>query len=492
MARGQLQAVTLIEVTEPDDDASRLAQSSRVAARRRRSAVWAAALVLVLAGGAVVARERERGRDAFLATLPGVLAPLSTSVHELWRAPTAGLNQFEDMGSTLLSLALGPDAVPEITAIDPDTGVERWTARFPEGSAAGSIWCVRLADTEDGPAAQLACQVTNGQAVDIVEAAGTATGSGVAQLVVLDAGSGARVAQRELGRADLSMAPLGRDLILAEVLADGQARVRREDAVTGAVRWTFQRDWPEGTPGNDPPWISAYAQNGKILVSGILTCVLALDGQLLGTWQLTGGPRSAEGGWWLDVTVLPDGRYAVGESGGARGDDRYGTVSTTDARDGFAIPGPVVTPSIDDGSAPGLLLTMPVRGSGLVAQDSRTGRTLWRSDTESHGQVLVLDGRLITLGSGDLYALDPADGTELWRVPTPDSGPANDVVTDGRVLAVPILGIDQSLTLHAFDPADGRTLWTAPLAERLQQLSYLVVSHGRILAVTDRALVSFG
>jgi len=492
MARGQLQAVTLVEVTAPDDDdAGGLALPVRAGARRRPSALWAAVLVLVVAGGVVGVRERERGRDAYLATLPGVLAPLSSSVHETWRAPTVGLNQFADLGSDLLSQALGSDSVPEVTSIDPRTGAERWTARFPEGSPAGGVWCVRLADSEDGPATELACQVTNGQAVDAVEAAGTATGSGIARLVVLDAGTGARVAQRELGR-DVSLSSLGRDLLVAEVLADGQARVRREDAVTGAVRWTFQRDWPKGTPGNDPPWISAYAQNGKILVSGATTWALSLDGQLLGTWQLTGGARSAEGGWWLDVTVLPDGRYAVGESGGARGDDRYGTVSTTDARDGFAIPGPVMIPAVDDGSAPDLLLTTPVRGSGLVAQDLRTGRTLWRTDSESHGTVIILDGRLITLGNGDLFALDVADGTELWRVPTPASGPADQVVTDGRVLGVPILELNQSLVLHAFDPADGRSLWTAPLAARLQQLAYLTVSHGRILAVTDRALVSFG
>ena len=216
---------------------------------------------------------------------------------------------------------------------------------------------------------------------------------------------------------------------------------------------------------------------------------------MLGEWHLTGGDQASAGGWFLDVAVLPDGRFAVGESGGASSPGQeYGTVSSSDARDGFPIPGPVLQPGVDDGSAADLLLTTARNGAGVVALDAGTGNRRWESPTTLKGGTILLDGRLIGIARSptavtgiELTALDTRTGRLLWTVRLPAAGQPEQVLTDGRLLVVPMYAPEAGAVLVAFDPADGRSRWRVQVPARLH---HLAVVDRRLYALTEGELIA--
>jgi hypothetical protein len=219
---------------------------------------------------------------------------------------------------------------------------------------------------------------------------------------------------------------------------------------------------------------------------------------VLGEWHLTGGDQASAGGWFLDVAVLPDGRFAVGESGGASSPGQvYGTVSASDARDGFTIPGPVLQPAVDDGSAADLLLTTGRDGAGVSAMDASTGIRRWESPTTMQGGTILLDGRLIGIVGGssaavagsELTALDTRTGRLLWTVRLPAAGQPEQVLTDGHLLVVPLYDHAAGAVLVAFDPADGRSRWRVQMPARLH---HLAVVDRRLYALTEGELIALG
>jgi len=306
---------------------------------------------------------------------------------------------------------------------------------------------------------------------------------------VLDSGTGQQVAARDVPSDTVGVAGLGQDLIVTSILADGRADVVRQDAVTGQARWTFRSPEPLGGPGAGPVWLYPNVERGVVVVNGPVTWAFDADGRVLGEWHLQGGDWAVRGGWGLDVTVLPDGRFAVGESGGVGlGNDAYGTVSATDSRDGFAIPGPVLEPVADDGSASDVLFTRPADG-GMAALDAKTGTPLWSAGRQPWGDALVLDHRLIVIDGRNLKAIDARSGEVLWTVHVAMGNHEQRVLTDGRSVLVPRYEAVRGSVLTAFDPADGRERWTADLPPGANRL---VVVHGRLLAMTTQDLVALG
>ena len=62
-------------------------------------------------------------------------------------------------------------------------------------------------------------------------------------------------------------------------------------------------------------------------------------------------------------------------------------------------------------------------GAHTVALDAQTGRELWKTPTgdfSAGAPALLDDVLLVGSDSGDLLALDPASGAELWRVAIPN------------------------------------------------------------------------
>lgn len=113
--------------------------------------------------------------------------------------------------------------------------------------------------------------------------------------------------------------------------------------------------------------------------------------------------------------------------------------------------------------ANGTIFAMDASGR-VAAINAANGRQAWRvratSDAEESdplgGGVAFGDGRLyVTTGFGDVVALDPATGDELWRAEA--NGPIRSApaFAAGRVFAI---SIDNQL--EAFDAATGQILWS--------------------------------
>ena len=507
MAPGRMQAVILVEVSDPDpDDAARApgAPSDSLSWRlvpawrwlSQRGRPWwplVAALVVLVAAAGAVSAAREQARAARLTAAPGVLTPLTASLHALWREQQQGFSQVDGVGSNLLLFGPDPRGVLAVVSVDKLSGRRRWSAPLPEMTPSGDVWCVALGGSDRRDQARLACRVVTASAVDI--RTGNYRPQGPVGLLVLDAGTGARLADRELDSVNVGLAPFGHDLVVTQVLPDGRAQVSRQDPVTGLPRWTFRSAQPIGSAAWDLPSLAPSVQHGVIIANGPVSWAFTGDGTVLGEWHLTGGDQASAGGWSLDVAVLPDGRFAVGESGGAssRGQE-YGTVSSSDARDGFTIPGPVLQPGVDDGSAADLLLTTARNGAGVVALDAGTGNRRWESPTTLKGGTILLDGRLIGIARSptavtgiELTALDTRTGRLLWTVRLPAAGQPEQVLTDGRLLVVPMYAPEAGAVLVAFDPADGRSRWRVQVPARLH---HLAVVDRRLYALTEGELIA--
>lgn len=477
--------VVLVEVADLGPDAARApgapggrAPGGRTPGaprpRRRPRRRWrlAAGLAVLLVAGSVISGVRARDRAAHLAALPGMLAPLDAAPRELWRTQLRGWGDVAAVGGDILLFGPDFDRAPAVELLAGATGRPRWVAPLPEIGIGSEVRCSPLGD----PArpVRVVCRLA----------------SAPARLVVLDARTGRRVADRAMDSDNSSVTSIGDDLVVAEVLSDGRVEVTRQDPVTGTARWTFRSARPLRTPGVGPSWFDVSVQHGVIVANGPVAWAFAPDGTVLGEWHLPGGDSAVTGGWGLDISVLPDGRFAVGQSGGVGlSDAQYGTVSVSDARDGFPIPGPVLQPVVDDGSAPGVLFTRPTSRGGLAALDFATGRLLWEAGSEPWGDALVLDARLVAVAVRRLTALDARSGRLLWSVDVPAGNHAQQVLTDGREILVPMLGTERGAVLVAIDPADGRTRWTTPLPTGTSRLEPVA---GRLLALADRDLVALG
>ena len=120
------------------------------------------------------------------------------------------------------------------------------------------------------------------------------------------------------------------------------------------------------------------------------------------------------------------------------------------------------------------VLAQPVVENGVVyTMDSRArvaafelagGRVRWRFDTKSDdnrstnigGGVGIAGGVLYAVnGLGDVVAIDPAKGTQKWRVYIGAPGRSGPTIVEGRLFVTSIQDM-----VHALDIADGRQLWS--------------------------------
>ena len=510
MVRSQLQHVILVEVdaTTDRDDAGRdsagrgalrgaarapggpdepnppgARMAGRLAGGLRRSwpLVAAVIVVLVLVLGSAIPELRVRQRFARLADLPGVLAPVDSSLREQWRAPGQGWGELVGIGDRIVVFGRDPTGAMGVTALDAATGEQVWRTPFAAVTARGTLTCV----PPDADESHLVCLVQTGALTDGDPDRATPT-----RLVVLAADTGRKVADRALRSNNAGAVSLGSDVVVTQVLPDARAAVTRLDPVTGDTRWAFRSRAVLRKPSTGPAWLYPIVENGVVVANGPVTWAFTADGAVLGEWHLQGGDWAVRGGWGLGVSVLRNGWFAVGEDGGVGlSDEDYGTVSETDARDGFSIPGPVLVPVVDDGSAPDVLLTAPAGRGGVVAIEGTTGERLWTAGTSTWGSALVLDGRVIESAGGELRAYDARTGLPLWTVSVPMGNHANQVLTDGRLVLVPRFDLTLGGVVTAVDPADGRVQWTAALPPRT---GGLVVVAGHLLVATGRDLIAMG
>jgi outer membrane protein assembly factor BamB len=450
---------------------------------RRALALVAGVLAAAVVATAAVQDSAERRRVAVLAEVAGVVEPVGPALGERWRAPAAG-RRTATPGGDLLVTVRDPRPGAAVSLVDGATGRVRWSAPLPELGVSGLATCA--ASVDDGPGSTVVCRTATAM-VSLGFGRRRLAQDARTALVVLDAGTGERVATHDLGRRFPGFAPIGTDVVLAEVAADGRAEITRSDPVTGRARWTFRSPEPVGalSAGSAP---ELDVRHGVVAVGGPGGWALDPDGRLLGSWspQRPGSPVDVDPS--VDLQVLPDGRFVVGEpdAGGLDGLP-WGTVSASDERDGFAVPGPVVDPAVDDGSAAGILLVAPPGRGVVVAVDPATGRTRWQ--VEARGDVVVVDGRLHARAGPAVSAVDVGTGRTVWRTEIPTRRSSRDLMTDGTVLLVPTSTPQGDPTVTALGLDDGRERWTVAAPARVEE--YLVLGH-RLVALTEDQAVGLG
>ncbi len=459
--------------------------------RRRRRVLMAAIPALVVLAAVLVvharADARERERLASLADLPFVAAPLDGPPRVAWTAPESRLDMLAAaVGDVLVSIRTGFDQRADVVAVDATDGSERWrlealasVARDAPDDAeilgfAGA--CVAHPVTPDA----VACLAT--------DAAGYTGGEGwqrlpptVARLLVLDARDGRVLTDltdalpRPLPQ---NLATAGADLAVWDD-ADDVLRVR---ALTpeGGVAWerTLEAPATEGASA----WVGPLDARTTALVTPQAVHLVGPDGADLRVAPLA-PTESAQQTTTGQVVIVPSWSTYVRARQGATPTPSGVRLVTADSE--VDLDGTLV-PATDDGSVPGLLLTLVDTGT-LQAWDG-DGTRSWTWDLDgvaswfrgSRTSTTVLDGRVHASGQGLLVTLDARTGRELWRSDALGSGA---VVTDGRLL----LGLADATTSDATGPElvalrreDGTVAWRAPLPATTD----LVAVHaGLLLAV---------
>ena len=434
----------------------------RVVVHRRWLVVLVAALVVVFAM-VVMPGIRDRERDARLFSVPGVLFPLEPPLQAIWSG-SVGLGLEEVTHDVLVAIFRTQDG-HEVVGVDPLTGKRLWATALPPTLNVADSRCRILRGDFPQPSRAVACHLAAPLAPGDQR---LPYGPGAEQrLLVLDPRTGEVVADRSLGFGYVVMVPWETDLILTEVLADGRLQVTREDPVDGDELWSVRSDEPlpgAGT-GAGPRPVLPSVEHGVVLVYGPVTRALSPDGEVLGEW-VSAAPISGGEPAPVQVTVLPDGRFAVSDPAARTSGSPYGHVVAADGRADFPIDGPVLTTLVDDGSAADVLLTRSPGGEQIVAVDPRTGAPLWSAATNVGTYPLILDRRLVTTAGEEVVALDTGDGERLWTALSGQLLSNEALMPDGHVALVPLAdNLTGARTLAAVGLSDGRVRWTARAPE---------------------------
>lgn len=461
--------------------------------RRRRRTVLVSTLtaLVVLAAALVVhvrADARERERLGSLARLPFVAEPLDGPPHVSWTATEDRLDMLAvRVGDVLVSIRTETDQRADVVAVDVADGSERWRVE-----ALGSVepdtpddadvllhsgTCVAHPVTPDA----VACLAT--------DAAGYQDGqrwqrlpATVARLLVLDSRDGRVLADL----TDALPRPLPENLTTAgDDLAvwsstDDVLRVRALKAA-GDVAWERALEAPATEGGST--WVTPLDERTAALITPQAVHVVDADGTDLRVTPVAptqwARPTTTAG-----LAIVPSWLAHLRAEQGATPTPTGVRLVTGDSE--VDLDGTLV-PARDDGSVPGLLLTLVDAGT-LQAWDG-DGERSWTWDLDgvaswfrdSRTSTTVLDGRVHVAGPGLLVTLDARTGRELWRSDALGSG---DVVTDGRLL----LGLADPTTPDVAGPElvalrrdDGTVAWRVPLPSTTD----LVTVLGRLLLAVE-------
>lgn len=474
MGRGDMQAVELVPGDAPDPVPAAPAEADRprLGRRARRTLVVVVlALCAVLVAAQLVLDARERSRLARLATVPHVLAPLGETLDVRWESEgLAGhlVRTGVRSGDLLIGTFVGDDGVPTVRAVRSSTGAEAWSTTVGASSPGA------LLDPGTGPACQADEERAGGLVVCLLTgAADTDEGSrsdvpAWAEVLVLEPATGEVVARRPT-EPSTRLAVLGEDLVRARGDDTGRLLVTAEDPRTGAERWRFSVPEPLAVDRSFGVLLSLWVTGGHLQIAETQgrTWLLSPQGRLLHA-TTTGSEVVA----WPEA--LRGGRVGLVSYEGS-GTTR---LLLADGSPGPLLPGVPAFTSVDDGSAPGVVLTADER---FHAWDARTGAAVWQSERIGDGAVpwtdtILLDGALYGAdASGRIVSLDAATGATRWTaafVPSADRS----VWTDGRMVLVLELTEDGSRRLSGFALTDGSRVFAGELPD-----VEVLTSSGRLL-----------
>jgi outer membrane protein assembly factor BamB len=464
---------------------------------RRPAVRWLTlGVVAALVAVPVADASRERTRLAELAQIPGVLRPLHPGLRVLYTLPATdddgtALQDGFLMGGTVVGSLTVFGENSAIVALDAATGSHRWSTPLGDRDAWGD------AAPRCAPAGALvACQVTGGP--------GRAGGPTVTATWVLDPADGHLVRAARYGDHVLATAAGGLMVVARQVAGPDRApasgpwtvawQVSGEDPGTGAARWTWTSPPLPVSPEDEPydpfhdpaDYGSQLWQVSTPLGTGDDTALRVGDD----TWVLgrDGAARihlARPGGWSVEETRAgtflrrPLDQGAVQES--------HPWELLLDDGTWRSLEGDPLPASVDDGTAPDLVLVTSTSDSGstLTAVDRHTGVTRWHVPVGPTAagprltlSALVLAGRVYT-GLQDLRAFDAATGGSLWTV----AGAGGWLSTDGTVVVV-LTTSPQGFPLgvRAYSLADGHAGWSSDIRA-------LLATEGRL---PNLSLITFG
>lgn len=125
------------------------------------------------------------------------------------------------------------------------------------------------------------------------------------------------------------------------------------------------------------------------------------------------------------------------------------------------------------------------------ALDGDSGETEWTFDAGGFTTPIPAEDAVFTGGRDGLYALDPADGTELWSIPVSPSNLAPAFVDEMLYFGGTRDG-ERVPLVAAIDATDGSERWSRRFQEaEFPPLSSPAVVDGRVYAGVDRRLLAF-
>ncbi|HEY72434.1 MAG TPA: PQQ-binding-like beta-propeller repeat protein [Thermoflexia bacterium] len=227
------------------------------------------------------------------------------------------------------------------------------------------------------------------------------------------------------------------------VIGNGDGNVYALDVESGDLEWQFEtghRVWATPLIISDTVYVGSmdrhlYALN---LSDGKVRWDFHAGGAFAGTPALRNGT--------LYVGAFDDKFYAI--------DAETGTERWVFSGENWFWGGPAV---YDD-----VIYTVDVNGNVYALDDA--GKQIWREPLGvlvRAGPALTEDGSMlfVTSEDGTLYALDTADGFELWSVESEGQMFSPPVVDETAVYVTPIYGKKRILALHV---DNGREIWFHP------------------------------
>ncbi|WP_164983851.1 PQQ-binding-like beta-propeller repeat protein [Cellulomonas endophytica] len=445
------------------------ARPGRRLPRPPRWALLALAGALVATAGGALGLDRLQvlRTDARLARTEGLTVGLARPLVAAWEAD--GWGTYGAEGDLLLV-----QGFEGLVALDAATGETRWSL---EGFCQGGGWpSPRLRGDVAPLGDHVLCQTEQVYGDEVARAPA---------LTVHDARTGALVRTLPVP-ADGGWDAVGDLVVTFAADAERHLLVTATEPATGTVAWTYRSDAPTEAPG------------GWAWPAGPDRVVLDLSSQQVVLDAATGEPvdpaeEDAGVAPWIDADQpLPDGRLArlrvVEDEPLVQLVDADGTVRRS-------LPGLLLAPGVDDGTAPGLVVVREGLSGGappgVSGLDGTTGDARWAAPVAAARADVVQGVVLLGGEEGGVVALDAADGRRLWPGDDPvaeDGAPAAAVLgaaTDGRSVLLPEPGTDGS-RLVARDLRTGRELWALPTADRdavlhrLPDGSVLVSSGGRL------------
>jgi PQQ-like domain len=436
----------------------------------------ATAVVALVAAAGLAQGVADAGPGAPLEGIPGALSPMDGPVRELWRTDAAHVEALADVGGLVVAVVHQRDGSAELVGRDPRTGVARWATPLVDGrSGRGGASCAIPAPDAAGVRVAVCVVVDQVGPVEDFSRFGV-TEPTLARMVLIDPADG-RSLRDEPVEPSTSVAASGADLLTSWVDADGHLRARRTDPWGERERWTFRS--PDALPVSGygrRAWVGT--RHGLVLVGGDAGWVLRADGSPVHAWY----PQPAGAGW---VDVLGDGLLVQPSPDGSRAAE---VVDLATARS-FEVDGQPVRATLDDGSAPGLVVVHG-RGDDVAGYAAPSGVRRWTATGAGTGAIgyAVVEGRVLRTGTDALVALDAVTGETVWSTPlTPAYGLP--VVTDGHVVLCVSRDAARGLVLGAYDLDDGRLQWDVDVPDDLDEL---VVADGRLFGQTTGELIAFG